>query len=129
LGAARSRLDGGVFQDEIAAAAHWRLQDAEYTVAPGVHAIASPGHTAGHMSLLIELPSGRPLILCGDAADLRENLDDEVAPGYCWKGNDALALASICKLKALAKAENAELWPNHDFAAFRSWPSFPIWRD
>jgi len=129
LEAARSRLDGGVFQDEIAASANWRLQDAEYTVAPGVHAIASPGHTAGHMSMLIELPKGPPVILCGDAADLRENLDDEVAPGYCWKGNELLALASISKLKALARAEKAELWPNHDFAAFRSWPSFPIWRD
>jgi glucose/arabinose dehydrogenase len=25
--------------------------------------------------------------------------------------------------------ENAELWPNHDFAAYRRWPSFPGWRD
>jgi hypothetical protein len=23
--------------------------------------------------------------LCGDAADLQENLDDEVAPGLCWQ--------------------------------------------
>jgi N-acyl homoserine lactone hydrolase len=81
------------------------------------------------MSMLIELPQGPPLILCGDAADLTENLDDEVAPGYCWQGDEGLALASIRKLKSLALAEKAELWPNHDFAAFRSWPSFPIWRD
>jgi N-acyl homoserine lactone hydrolase len=129
VAAANSGLDGGVFEDEISAATDWRLQEAEYTLAPGVHAIASPGHTAGHMSLLIELPKGKPVILCGDAADLGENLDEEIAPGYCWQDNEALALASIRKLKALSDSENAQLWPNHDFAAFRSWPVFPAWRD
>ena len=24
-------------------------------------------------------------LLCGDAADLTENLEDEVAPGLCWR--------------------------------------------
>jgi N-acyl homoserine lactone hydrolase len=125
LAAAKTQLDGGVFADEIAGSDAWRLQSDEYTVSAGVTAISSPGHTAGHMSLLIELPKGRPVILCGDAADLNENLSEEIAPGYCWQDNDALALASIRKLKQLSRSENAELWPNHDFAAYRSWPQFP----
>jgi N-acyl homoserine lactone hydrolase len=127
--AARSGNDHGVFADEIAQSAEWRLQSGEYTVAPGVQALATPGHTAGHMSLFIELPHGAPVVLCGDAADLSENLTEEVAPGYCWQDDEALALASIRRLNRLARAERAELWPNHDFAAYRSWPSFPAWRD
>jgi N-acyl homoserine lactone hydrolase len=75
------------------------------------------------------LPKGRPLILFGDAADLEENLMDEVAPGYCWQDNEELAIASIRCLKTLARSENPELWRNHDFAAYRRWPSFPGWRD
>jgi N-acyl homoserine lactone hydrolase len=129
LAAAKGNLDGGIFQDEIADADQWRLQSQEYTVAAGVQAIDTPGHTAGHMSLFIELPKGRPVILCGDAADLCENLTDEVAPGYCWEDNEALALESIRKLNALALSENAELWPNHDFVAYRGWAEFPQWRD
>ena len=129
LRGALSGDDPAVFADELAGSAQWRVQDREYSVAPGVHAIATPGHTAGHMSMLIELPTGRPVLLCGDAADLHENLDDEIAPGLCWQDDEALALASIRKLKALSLAENAELWPNHDFAAFRAWPAFPAWRD
>jgi N-acyl homoserine lactone hydrolase len=129
LAAAKTGLDGGVFADEIAAADRWRLQSGEYAVAPGVQAVATPGHTAGHMSLFIELPRGRPVILCGDAADLHENLREEIAPGFCWQDNEALALTSIRKLNAIARRENAELWPNHDFAAFRAWPAFPEWRD
>ncbi len=57
----------------------WRLQRGEYSVATGVQAIASPGNTAGHMSFPIELPEGGPVILCADAADLTENLQDEIA--------------------------------------------------
>ena len=129
LATAKMKLDRGVFDDEVRDADRWKLHGDEYDVATGVRAIATPGHTAGHMSLFIELPRGRPVVLCGDAADLSENLIDEVAPGYCWQDNDTLAIASIRKLKAISQSEDAQLWPNHDFAAFRSWPMFPEWRD
>jgi N-acyl homoserine lactone hydrolase len=87
---------------------------------PGVRAVSSPGHTAGHMSLWIELPKGAPVLLCGDAADLTENLDKEVAPGLCWHDREDMALDSIRKLKRLAQEEHAQLWPNHDMAFFNS---------
>jgi N-acyl homoserine lactone hydrolase len=127
--AAATKLDSGVFGDEWADSDRWKLKSSEYAVTAGVQAINTPGHTAGHMSLFIELPKGRPVILCGDAADLQENLTDEIAPGYCWQDNEQLAIASIRKLKALSGSQNAELWPNHDFTAYRSWVSFPQWRD
>ena len=129
LAAARTKLDDGIFADEIAAAEHWRVQTTEYELVAGVRAINTPGHTAGHMSLFIELERGRPVVLCGDAADLVENLSDEVAPGYCWQDNEALAVASIRKLNAIARSEDAQLWPNHDFAFFNSLPMFPGFRD
>lgn len=129
LAAARTGQDGGVFGDEIAAAEGWRIQGEEYEIAAGVRALLTPGHTAGHMSLLVELPHGRPVVLCGDAADLQENLDDEVAPGFCWNNNETLALQSIRRLKSLAHAEGAQLWPNHDFTFFRSLRPFPAYHD
>ena len=127
--AARTGADGSVFADELTNAGEWRIKTGEYLVAPGVHAITSPGHTAGHMSLFIELPKRGPVIICGDAADLSENLYQEIAPGYCWQDNDTLALASIRKLKELARKEGAELWPNHDMDFFRNLPGFPAWRE
>jgi N-acyl homoserine lactone hydrolase len=66
---------------------------------------------------------------CGDAADLRENLTDEIAPGYCWQDDEAFEIASIHKLNTLSRSENAELWPNHGFEAYHGWPAFPEWRD
>lgn len=148
LAAARTGLDPTVFADELVHADKWQVKTGEYLVSPGVHAIATPGHTAGHMSLLIEpgyerssgkgerhrgtmngTVSSRAVILCGDAADLDENISDEIAPGYCWQDNEALALASIRKLKSLARDENAELWPNHDMQFFLGLPRFPAWRE
>lgn len=129
LAAARTGLDDGIFPDEIENSNLWRSQTAEYVVSPGVQAIESPGHTAGHMSLFIELAKGKPIILCGDAADLTENLDDEIAPGYCWEDNTDLAISSIRKLKTIARGEDAQLWPNHDMDFFNSLPKFPDWSE
>jgi N-acyl homoserine lactone hydrolase len=123
LEAAASGADGAVFLDELAGAAEWRLHDGEYSVSPGIQALSSPGHTAGHMSLYLEPERGNPVILCGDAADLRENLDDEVAPGLCWQERADEAVASIRRLKSIAAESRAELWPNHDLAFYRSLPA------
>lgn len=129
LAAAREPADGAYFGDDFAGDYRWCPQCGEYALAPGVQAIESPGHTAGHMSLWIELPRGAPILLAGDAADLTENLDDEVAPGLCWQGREDLALASIRKLKAVAAETGAEVWPNHDMAFFRARNRFPDFFD
>jgi len=125
LQAAREPADDVYFADDFAGDYRWRVRDAEYDLVPGVRAIESPGHTAGHMSMLVELPKGPPIILAGDAADLQENIDEEVAPGLCWHDREDLALASIRRLKALAADTGAQLWPNHDFGFYRSCRQFP----
>lgn len=127
LAAARSGSDGGVFPDEIEGSDRWRVRSGEYTVTAGVEALETPGHTAGHMSMFVELTRGRPVILCGDAADLSENITDEVAPGYCWRDEFDRAVGSIRKLKEIAGREHACLWPNHDMAFFEGLPRFPDW--
>ncbi|MBK7363615.1 MAG: N-acyl homoserine lactonase family protein [Nitrosomonas sp.] len=125
LTAARAGGDSGIFTDELLQSDHWRLQHEEYELAPGIQVLTTPGHTAGHLSLLIELPKSQPIILCGDAADLSENLTDEIAPGCCWQDNFAQGLASIRKLKSIALSERADLWPNHDMVFFNQFPIFP----
>lgn len=125
LEAARNKEDGAYFPEDFAGDYRWRLTEREYDLAPGVRAIETPGHTAGHMSLLIELPKGPPILLAGDAADLMENIEEEVAPGLCWQEREDLALASIRKLKHLASETGALIWPNHDMAFFCGCKPFP----
>jgi N-acyl homoserine lactone hydrolase len=125
LAAANPQEDLAYFDNEIVANTDWKIQQGEYDLVEGVRAIASPGHTAGHMSLWIELPHGAPIILAGDAADLTENIVEEIAPGNCWQNKTDLAISSIRKLKDLATEENAQLWPNHDMAFWQTLKRYP----
>ena len=122
---ARDNPDGAYFSDEVQPNERWRLVQGDYELLPGLRAINTPGHTPGHMSLHIQLPRGRPILLAGDAADLQENLDDEVPPGVCWNDQFELARTSIRALKAGAAKTGAWLWPNHDMAFYRSLNAFP----
>lgn len=123
--AAGAGADEAYFADDFAGDHRWRLIGREYDLVPGVRAIESPGHTAGHMSLYVELPKGAPIIITGDAADLSENLEQEIAPGLCWRDREDLALASIRKLKNIARETGAEPWPNHDMEFYRRCLPFP----
>ena len=58
LAHANAAKDVAYFDNEIVSQANWQVKHGEYDLAPGVRAISSPGHTAGHMSLWIELPTG-----------------------------------------------------------------------
>jgi N-acyl homoserine lactone hydrolase len=129
LRAAQSGLDAACFSDDYSGHGLLRSMEGEYALTQGVQAISTPGHTAGHMSLLIELPKGPPVLLAGDAADLTENIVDEVAPGACWNDQYDVALDSILKLKDIALREGAQIWPNHDFAFFRKLHAFPMWHE
>lgn len=111
--------DAACFDDEVRGPYRWTEKAGGYSPMEGVTVLPSPGHTAGHVSLMVERDEGAPVLLCGDAADLEENLVDEVAPGLCWRDDPALALASLRALKATARDTGAELWPNHDLAFYR----------
>jgi len=126
--AAAENGDGAYFASDFAGDHRWRLAREERDLCPGLRLINTPGHTAGHQSLFIELPQGPPVILTGDAADLHQNLEDEIAPGILWRDREDLALSSIRRLKTLAHDQGARLWPNHDLAHWRAlvkqgWPT------
>lgn len=125
LKAAREPADGAYFADDFDGDYRWKLARGEYDVVDGVRALETPGHTAGHMSLYVELPRGKPIIIAGDAADLQENLHDEIAPGLCWRDREDLAVDSIRRLKALAQETGADIWPNHDMAFYQGCRHLP----
>jgi N-acyl homoserine lactone hydrolase len=90
----------------------WRLLDGDTELVPGVTALRTDGHTPGHQSLLIELPSTGPVILAGDSCFWQEHVDAERVPGIVW--NPTLALHSIKRLKTLARLTGGRIFPSHD---------------
>lgn len=73
-----------------------------YRLTEHVVLLPTPGHTPGHQSVLIELPDGRRVVYCGDAATLRECIERRNIPGVLWRADEALR--SIDKLRSIRNA-------------------------
>jgi glyoxylase-like metal-dependent hydrolase (beta-lactamase superfamily II) len=76
----------------------------------------TPGHTAGHQSMLVQLDSGRTLILVADAAYVPRNIEENVLPGIVWSP-DAM-VSSWRRIRELQRRHDAELIFTHDL----EWP-------
>lgn len=90
----------------------WQLLDGDRELMPGLTLLSTPGHTPGHQSAVVTLPSGAAYALVFDAGDLSENFALEILPGSTTE--DAEALASIRRLKRMAAETGAELFLFHD---------------
>jgi N-acyl homoserine lactone hydrolase len=101
----------------------WKLADGDVEIAPGVTAIATPGHTPGHQSFLVELdPSvgSGGFVFAFDAADLTENIDNELSVGNFVDCEPEDTIEQIRRLKAIARERDCTLVPGHDPVA---WPA------
>ncbi|CAF1414963.1 unnamed protein product [Adineta ricciae] len=90
----------------------WYLVDGDMNILPGLDLISTRGHTPGHQSVCVRLPSGMIAILTGDAGDLLENYEKEILPGETV--DDQAALESIRRLNQLASLPNSHLFIGHD---------------
>ncbi len=95
----------------------WRLADGDTEITPGVTAIATPGHTPGHQSFMVELDAsvgGGGFVFAFDAADLTENIERELAVGSFIDVDPEDTVEPIRRLKALAAERGYTLVPGHD---------------
>jgi N-acyl homoserine lactone hydrolase len=102
----------------------WDLRDGDWAAMPGLRLLDTRGHTQGHQSALVDLPDAGTLILPFDAADLQENLDDEILPGECC--DEAAALVAIQRLKAIEEQCQGTLLLFHDPVAIQSMKLAPL---
>jgi len=82
-----------------------------------VRLVATPGHTAGHRSVVLRLGGGRELLLTGDAAYARRTIDDNLLPLLTW--DDAAYRTSLDWVRAWTAAHpGAPVIPGHDDATW-----------
>lgn len=82
--------------------------------------IPTPGHTAGHQSLRVELDSG-PVVLTSDCVYISSMLDELTVPRFGFDFDQQRA--SMRELRRLRDDEGARLLFGHDEAQFRSLPA------
>ena len=83
-----------------------------------VQLIATPGHTVGHQSLLVQLEETGPVIISGDITYYQESYLSNGLPTF--NVNRAQSKASLEKIKKLVEEQKAQLWIQHDQAQFDS---------
>lgn len=88
-----------------------------------VRFIATPGHTDGHQSLLLDLPETGKIIISGDIAYYEENYRNKGIPTF--NANREASLKSIEKIERLTLEEDVQLWIQHDKDQFRKLKKSP----
>jgi glyoxylase-like metal-dependent hydrolase (beta-lactamase superfamily II) len=81
----------------------------------------TPGHTAGHLSFEVQLPSGAAFILAVDAVNTIEHLNETKTPAFAQSISEATR--SVRRLRRLAWRAQARVVPGHDPEV---WPEFTL---
>jgi len=92
-------------------------------IADGIWLFETPGHTAGHYSLLVEMDDEPSMLFTGDAAYSYESLNREIIAGFHL--DPMASVQSIKRLKRLAKQRGAQIYPSHEMEPFQSWKRAP----
>lgn len=92
-------------------------------LAPGVTLLATPGHTPGHQSLLVETAQGA-FLLTSDAVYTQVNWDTEV-PGAMW--NTDVGAQSVARLREVARDTGATVLFGHDAVQAKIYRALPHW--
>jgi N-acyl homoserine lactone hydrolase len=94
----------------------YELVNGDVELRHGLRLLQTPGHTPGHMSLLLRLANTGPVLLTVDAVRSRGELDERRANRY-W--DEAAWQDSAERLAALARSEDALVIFGHDA---EQWP-------
>jgi len=84
-------------------------------VAAGVEVVPTPGHAPGHQSLVVDLAETGRVVLCGDAAFTRANLERGEIPGQ----DPVAGKESLAQIRSLVGDDLERAFPSHDATTFR----------
>lgn len=107
---------------------YWDIPELTYVptggrgrVARGVEVVPTPGHAPGHQSLVVDLAETGRVVLTGDAAFTRANLERGEIPA----GDQAAARESLALIRSLARDDLTRVFTSHDADAWATWRHAP----
>lgn len=78
----------------------------------------TPGHTPGHMSLMVNLPKSGKMFFSGDSCYTTENFEKNILPGLAWNFGECEKTMRL--IHKLVEADGAKLFVGHDPEAWKS---------
>jgi 4-pyridoxolactonase len=90
-------------------------------LAKGLWVYETPGHTVGHVSVLVE--GERPLLFAMDVAYTADALERGIQPGFHHTPVDGVR--SIARVKELAEERGAQIFLSHDMEAWQDYTHAP----
>ena len=107
---------------------YWDIPELTYVpasgrsrVAAGVEVVPTPGHAPGHQSLVVDLRENRRVVLTGDAAFTRANLERGEIPAM----DQAAAKESLALIRSLVKDDLTRVFTSHDADHWSTWRHAP----
>ncbi len=98
-----------------------------------VHIISLPGHTIGHMGLLVNLENAGSVVLSGDQYHFSENRINDGVPSFNYdvqvSGNGTQTRSSSAKLESIVKDNDALFIIQHEPQHVYRLPAFPEYLD
>jgi len=92
-------------------------------IAKGLWLFETPGHTAGHYSMMVELANRRPMLFTADACYSQKNMDLMCISSFHL--DPVASLNSMKRLKELAEKYDAEMFYSHDPDSFGDYMKAP----
>lgn len=108
---------------------YWDIAELRYQpvtgrsrVARGVEVVPTPGHAPGHQSLVVDLAEDGRVVLTGDAAFTRENLERGEIPAM----DQASAKESLALIRSLVGDDLTRVFTSHDANVWPTWRHAPL---
>ena len=92
-------------------------------IAKGLWLFETPGHTAGHYSMMVELANRRPMLFTADACYSQKNMDMMCISSFHL--DPTASVKSMQRLLDLAEKHDAELFYSHDPDSFGDYVKAP----
>ncbi|MGI8475678.1 MAG: N-acyl homoserine lactonase family protein, partial [Thermomicrobiales bacterium] len=99
------------------------LGDSEHEVLPGITLIETPGHSKGHLSLIVRPTNDQPMIFPIDVAYTAHNLYDRVLMGLHSDPEDLLR--SMQRVENYARKIGGKIFFSHDAAEYATYKKAP----
>ena len=104
---------------------NYELIEGDYEVVEGVHILATPGHSPGHQSVLVETKEPGPIIIAGDAVYFKESLEQFVIAYIVY--DPTQCLASLKGIARIAQERGALVFPSHDASFYETLKKAPLY--